>query len=68
MILTPAAVAAVVEDRYRQGWRSLSVYSGDGPVPPGGMADENNLVAAVEPNPDTGTRTWWAEVAPEAER
>jgi hypothetical protein len=50
---------AHTEMRYRQGWRALLVCSGDGPVPPS-FADQGK-VAVIEPHPETGKRTWWAE-------
>jgi hypothetical protein len=53
--LTPAQIARVTQHYYRKGWRSLRVVRGwDLP----GSAD---LVAAIEPHPDTGRRMWGAE-------
>lgn len=55
-------LGAHTEMRYRQGWRSLLICSGDGPVPP--PTDDEHRVAAIEAHPDTGKRIWWAENLP----
>jgi hypothetical protein len=53
---------AHTEMRFRQGWRSLLICSGDGPVPP--APDDGHKVAGIERHPETGKRTWWAESIP----
>jgi hypothetical protein len=65
---TPAQIAQVTENYYRQGWQSLRVARG-WDVPDAGTP---GLVAMIGPHPDTGKRMWWAEgaeaVPEEAER
>jgi hypothetical protein len=48
-IATTPELAAIVEDRFRTGWRWLKVER------------DGILVAAIERNPSTGRRSWWAE-------
>lgn len=59
---TPAGLAARVEKWYRQGWRTLTVVAGDGPVPP--AEDEELQVAGIGRRPGERRRTCWYE-APE---
>jgi hypothetical protein len=61
LTLTPGQLAAEVEQRWRAGWRELTVCRGDGPVPP--RHGEDGQVAGIGRHPDTGWRTWWAELA-----
>jgi hypothetical protein len=56
----PAALPTVVEARFQQGWRSLTVCRGPGPVPPP-VTGPARIVAAIERSLDTGKRGWWAE-------
>lgn len=60
MTLDPAALPALVEERYKKGWRSLTVCRGAGPVPPPAIGPAD-VVAAIERHLDTGKRGWWAE-------
>ena len=60
--LTPAALSVFVEDRFKHGWRSLTVCSGEGPVPPPAVGPAD-VVAVIGPHPDTGKRIWWSEGA-----
>lgn len=46
-------VAEFVEDYYRRGFRQLTVY-----IVSGGT---EQTLGRIEPHPDTGQRTWWAE-------
>ena len=46
---TPAGLVAQVEQWYKQGWRDLTVVSGDGPVPP--AEDEEMQVAGIGRRP-----------------
>ncbi len=46
---------AFVRQRYDDGWHSLRVAAGPGPVPP---AEDEPLVGAID-SPD-GRRSWWA--------
>ena len=57
-----ALLAAVVEDRFNQGWRFLAVCSGEGPTPPSPL---EGPVALIDRHPGTGKRMWWAESAAE---
>lgn len=52
-------LAPVVEHRFRQGWKLLTVCSGPGPVPPPAIGPAD-VVAEIKPHPETGRRTWWA--------
>ncbi len=56
----PGALAAIVEDRWRHGWRSLTVCRGPGPVPPPAVGPAD-VVAGIGKNPDNGYLGWWAE-------
>ena len=48
-------LAAEVERRFKSGWRSLVVCSGEGPVPPPAIGPAG-MVAAIERHRDTGKR------------
>jgi alkanesulfonate monooxygenase SsuD/methylene tetrahydromethanopterin reductase-like flavin-dependent oxidoreductase (luciferase family) len=56
---TKASLAAKVEQWYRQGWRELTVVTGDGPVPP--REDEELQVAGIGRRPGERRRTCWYE-------
>lgn len=53
-------LTAEIEKRFQAGWRSLTVCSGEGPVPPPAIGPAG-VIAAITPHPDTGKRTWWTE-------
>ena len=56
--MPPAELPTWVQGRFRARLRDLVVCAGPGPVPPG--RDEDS-VAEISPNPETGRRGWWAE-------
>lgn len=56
---TRAGLATQVEKWYRQGWRTLTVVTGDGPVPP--AEDEELQVAGIGRRPGERRRTCWYE-------
>lgn len=56
---TPAGLAARVEKWYRQGWRTLAVVVGPGPVPP--AEDEEMQVAGIGRRPSERRRICWYE-------
>ena len=49
----PATMARWVRDRYRQGWRRLTVEAA------------GREAGGISPHPDTGHRIWWAETQAE---
>ncbi len=59
---TPEGLAARVEQWYRQGWRTLTVVTGPGPVPP--AEDEELQVAGIGRRPGERRRTCWYEKPP----
>ena len=61
MTLTADQLAAEIGQRWRAGWRELAVCRGDGPVPP--RRGEEGQVGGIGPDPGTGRRIWWSELA-----
>ena len=60
--LTPEQMAAKVEHHYGRGWRWLQVAEGWDPPD-----DSAELAAAIDREPGTGRRRWWAGVDAEPE-
>jgi hypothetical protein len=50
--VTIEAPAEFASRQHRNGWRRLEIRAGD---------EAGEVVGAIEPHPDSGTRVWWAE-------